>query len=87
MAGQMAKHKEALAELETIKKIAEEEGAPRTVEAIQKMIDTKDNEFKQKLEQFERQRTTRLEQLQQRLTERRARRNPVATESKETENK
>ena len=59
-------HKEAVAELEAIKKIAEEEGAKRTVEALQMMIDKKNAEFKQRMEQFETQRRERSKQLEQR---------------------
>lgn len=61
-----AQHKEAVAELEAIKKIAEEEGATRTVEALQKMIDKKNDAFKQSMERFESQRRERSKQLQQR---------------------
>lgn len=59
-------HQKAIAELEAIKKIAEEENAVRTVEALQKMIDKKNAEFKQRAEQFEKQRRERSKQLQQR---------------------
>ena len=61
-----AAHKKAIAELEAIKKIAEDEDAKRTVEALQKMIDKKSAEFKQRMEQFESQRRERSKQLQQR---------------------
>jgi len=66
LAKRRANHKQALAELEEIKKIAKEEGATRTAEAIQKMIDKKDAEFKQKMEQFEQQRRERSKRVQQR---------------------
>jgi hypothetical protein len=66
MARRMTEHQAAMAELEAIKKIAEEENAARTVEAIQKLIDEKNARFKQSLEQVERQRRERLEQIQQR---------------------
>ena len=59
-------HKEAVAELEAIKKIAEGEGAKRTVEALQMMIDKKNAEFKQRMEQFETQRRERSKQLEPR---------------------
>jgi len=88
LAKQTARHKEALAELEAIKKIAEEEKAPRTAEAIQKIIDRKDAEFKQKAEQFEQQRRERFEQVRQRTAERSARKKPAEkTGQKNTEEK
>ena len=87
-AKRMDGHKQALAELEGIKKIAEEEGATRTAEAIQKMIDRKDAEFKQKAEQFERQRRERSKRVQQRTAERSVRKKPAEkTEQKNTEEK
>ena len=76
-------HKEAVAELEAIKKIAEEEGAKRTVEALQMMIDKKNAEFKQRMEQFETQRRERSKQLEQRTGGRPQRNRPAgAAESK-----
>ena len=88
LAGQMASHKQAVAELEAIKKIAEEEGATRTTEALQKMIDKKNADFKQSMERFESQRSERLKQLQQRMVETPSRTKPAAaTESKATEEK
>ena len=70
-------HKEAVAELEAIKKIAEDEGAKRTVEALQKMIDKKNAEFKQRMEQFETQRRERAKQLEQRTGGRPQRNRPA----------
>ena len=70
-------HKEAVAELEVIKKIAEDEGAKRTVEALQKMIDKKNAEFKQRMEQFETQRRERSKQLEQRTSGRPQRNRPA----------
>ena len=76
-------HKEAVAELEAIKMIAEDEGAKRTVEALQKMIDKKNAEFKQRMEQFETQRRERSKQLEQRTGGRPQRNRPAeAVESK-----
>ena len=76
-------HKEAVAELEAIKMIAEDEGAKRTVEALQKMIDKKNAEFKQRMEQFETQRRERAKQLEQRTGGRPQRNRPAeAVESK-----
>ena len=84
----MASHKQAVAELEAIKKIAEEEDATRTTEALQKMIDKKNADFKQSMERFESQRSERLKQLQQRMVETPSRTKPAAaTESKATEEK
>lgn len=70
LAQQATVHKQALAELEAIKKIAEEEDATRTVAALQKMIDKKDAEFKAKMEKFEKQRRERSKQATQRTGER-----------------
>ena len=61
--------KKAIDELKAIKKIAEEEGATRTVEALQKMIDVKNAEYKTKTEQFSRQQKERIEQNRQRSRE------------------
>ncbi|HOK97128.1 MAG TPA: hypothetical protein PKW71_13500, partial [Anaerohalosphaeraceae bacterium] len=72
-ARRMAEHRAQIAELEEIKKVAQEENASRTVEAIQKLIEKKDSQFKQSLEQFERQRRARLEQIQERTAALRAR--------------
>jgi hypothetical protein len=72
-----AAQKMAVAELEAIKKIAEEEGAKRTVEALGKMIDKKNAEFKQRMEQFESQRQERSKQLQQRTAGRPERNRPA----------
>lgn len=73
VARRMAEHKAQITELEEIKKIAQEENASRTIEAIQKLIDKKDSQFKQSLEQFERQRRARMEQIQQRTSAQRGR--------------
>ena len=59
-------HAAEIAELEAIKKIAEEEQATRTVEAIQALIDKKDAEFKERMATIEKQRRERAEQIQQR---------------------
>ena len=87
LAGQMAKHKEALAELEAIKKIAEEEGATRTAEALGKMIDKKDAEFRQKMEQFERQRRERSKRIQQRAEKQAQKKTAETTKKKAAEEK
>ncbi len=62
-------HKKAIAELEEIKKIAESEKATKTVEALQKMIDKKNADFKKSTEDMEKRRTERMEQVRQRQQE------------------
>lgn len=59
-------HKKAIAELEEIRKIAESEKAPKTVEALQKMIDFKNAEFKKSVEEAEKKRVEMQERIQQR---------------------
>ncbi len=87
LAKRVDSHKQALAELEGIKKIAEEENATRTVEALQKMIDKKDAEFKQKMEQFERQRRERSKRVQQRTKKPTQKKTTEITERKAIEEK
>ena len=60
-------HKKEIDELVEIKKIAEEENATRTAEAIQKVIDKKDAEYKKEIEQFVRQQKERAEQIRERM--------------------
>jgi hypothetical protein len=60
-------HKKSIAELEAIKKIAEEEGATRTVEAIQKMIDKKNTDYQQAIERFERARKERMQRTRRQV--------------------
>jgi len=62
-------HKKAIDELEEIKKIAQEEGAVRTVEAVQKMIDKKNDEYKKGIEAFTRMQRERAEQIRQRTSD------------------
>jgi gas vesicle protein len=59
-------HKQAIDELEEIKKIAQEENATRTVEALQKMIDKKNAEYKKDIEEFTRTQQKRADQIRQR---------------------
>jgi vacuolar-type H+-ATPase subunit I/STV1 len=61
-----AEHNKAIAELEEIKKIAGSEKATKTVEALQKMIDNKNIEFKKSVEAAEKQRAEMQERAQQR---------------------
>ena len=56
----------AIAELVAIKKIAQEENAERTVEAIQALIDKKNTEYQERVKKQEAQRRERAEQMQQR---------------------
>lgn len=66
LARRAEEHQKAIAELVAIKEIAEEEGATRTVEALQKMIDKKNAEYKKNAERFEMQRRQRADQIRQR---------------------
>ena len=67
VARQSEMHRASLAEMEDIKKIAEEEGATRTVEAIQQLMDKKNAEFKKGIERAERARRERATQVQERM--------------------
>jgi len=60
-------HKQAIDELEEIKKIAQEEGATRTVEALQKMIDKKNDEYKKRIGDFTRMQHERAKQIRDRM--------------------
>jgi hypothetical protein len=71
-AGRAAAHQQVIDELLAIKKLAEEENAPKTAAAIQAIIDKKNEEYKKGIEQMERQRRQRTEQIQQRMSERQA---------------
>jgi hypothetical protein len=62
-------HRKEMAEFEAIKKIAEEEGAKRTVEALQKLIDKKNEEFIKSVEQMEKFRKNRQDQIRTRSGE------------------
>lgn len=62
-------HKAEIDELEAIKKIAEEEGATRTVEAIEALIEKKSAEYKKSAAKFELQRRQHAEQIQKRQSE------------------
>jgi hypothetical protein len=59
-------HQATIKELEDIKKIAESENATKTAEAIQKMIDTMDAEFKNQLAEDEKKRAAIKERAEQR---------------------
>lgn len=69
-AGRAAAHQQGIDELVALKKLAEEENATKTAAAIQAMIDKKNEEYKKGVEQMERQRRQRTEQIQQRMSER-----------------
>lgn len=64
LAKRTEEHQAAVKELEDIKKLAEEEGATKTAEALQKMIDKKNDEFKQNMDRMNRVRRGRTEQLE-----------------------
>lgn len=60
-------HKASLKELEDIKKLAEEEGATKTAEALQKLIAKKDAEFGEKMKKAERMRKENAAQMQEKM--------------------
>lgn len=80
LSGRAQAHAEVIKELTDLKKLAEEENATKTAAAIQAMIDKKNDEYKKSVEQFERQRRERAEQLQKRLSERQGSREPAQPE-------
>lgn len=83
-------HKKAVGELEEIKKIAESENAVKTVEALQKMIDKKNADFKKVIDDLEKRQKERMEMIQKRQQEMEARRagnQPAQTEDKTKEEK
>ncbi len=82
-ARQSEMHRASLKELQDIKTIAEEEGATRTVEAIQKLIDKKNAEFQKGIEQAERARRERAAQVQKRMKQAEAQKAKPATEGEE----
>ena len=57
---------ELVKELEAVKKIAEEEKATKTVEAIQQLIDKKNAEFKNRQAEMEKRRAEMMERMRQR---------------------
>jgi len=67
MKKQVEVHQAALKELEDIKKIAEEEGATKTVAALQKLIDEKDAKFKEDLQKIEKARREREKKLKEKV--------------------
>jgi len=87
LAGRADAHAAAMKELADLKKLAEEENATKTAAAIQAMIDKKNAEYNKSVEQFERQRRERAEQLQKRLSERRGSRPSSAPDDKAEESK
>ena len=66
MAQQAEKHSAEIKQLMDIKKLAEEEKATKTAEAIQKLIDGKNAVYQKNIEQVERARRERAARLQQR---------------------
>ncbi len=80
-------HQAALQELKDIKKLAEEEGATKTAEAIQKLIDKKDAEYKQEIQRFEQIRRQRAEMVQKRAKDRDAKKTPGAVRDTDDDKK
>lgn len=66
MAQQAEKHSAEIKQLADIKKLAEEENATKTAEAIQKLIDEKNAVYQKNIEQVERARRERAARLQER---------------------
>jgi uncharacterized protein HemX len=62
-------HAKAVGELEDIKKIAQSENATKTVEALQKMIDKKNEAFKKSVDENEKRQKDRMEMIQKRQAE------------------
>lgn len=65
-----ARHQELTAELTAILKIAQEENAVKTAEALQKLIDKRQEEYKQNLERMQQRRAEMQRRIEQRLRER-----------------
>jgi hypothetical protein len=83
-------HAKAVGELEEIKKIAESENATKTAEALQKMIDKKNADFKKAVDDIEKRQKERMEMIQKRQQEMEARNAgtpPVKPEGKAKEEK
>lgn len=59
-------HQQMIKELEAIKAIAQSENATKTVEAIQKLIDSRNAEFKKQTEEMEKRRAEMMERMEQR---------------------
>jgi hypothetical protein len=72
-----ARHQETIAELTAILKLAQEENAVKTAEAVQKLIDKQNAEYKQNLSRLQQRQAELQRRLEQRLRERR----PTAAES------
>ncbi len=69
-ARRMELHRQEIAKLEAIIKIAEEENATKTVEALKALIAEKDKAMKEQLEQAEQRRQELQKRMQERLEER-----------------
>ena len=70
MLSQGMTHKELIEELVEIKKIADEEGASKTAEAIQKLIDKREQQYKQRTEEMQKRRLEMQKRIQERMKER-----------------
>lgn len=65
------RHQEWIAELTSILKLAQEENAVKTAEAVQKLIDKHNAEYKQNLERLQQRQAEMQRRIEQRLRERR----------------
>jgi hypothetical protein len=82
-----AEHQKGIAELEEIKKIAASEKATKTVEALQKMIDKRNADFKKSVEEAEKKRAEmqeRIKQHQQQMATQNAETQPAKTPAEKT---
>ncbi len=88
-----ARHQELIGELTAVLKLAQEENAVKTAEAVQKLIDKHNAEYKQNLELMQQRRAEMQRRIEQRLRERRQQTNAdssaqtQSTESKEDRSK
>lgn len=85
LAQQADAHAAEIKELMDIKKIAEEENATKTAEAIQALIDKKNNAYKQQVEQVERARRERAERLERMRRQAEERQQGAATQTQQGE--
>ena len=87
MAQQAEMHRVEMQELLDIKKIAEEENAPKTAEAIQALIDKKNAAYQKGIEQLERARREREARLKERAKRIEAQKAKSETAAKENATK
>lgn len=67
MLSQQQQHEALMKELTEIKKIAEEEGAEKTVEAIQKLIDKRTGEYQQSVQAMQKRRLEMQKRIEERI--------------------